>query len=113
LEFLRLCHTEVAQAVASTSWVSDLSSKLKISRRADWQFAAEHTRAEVSFEMPITLNATGIQCATVTLVRDPLPVDADILECLPVVREWEPENLESGNYVTGGSVCDAHARTLT
>ncbi|KAE9368957.1 hypothetical protein N431DRAFT_382768 [Stipitochalara longipes BDJ] len=113
LELLRLCHTESSEAVASPSWVPDLSSKLKTSRRMDWQFAAGHSRSEVSFEMSNTLNATGIQCATITHIHEPLPAGADVLECLRLVREWEPENLESGKYVTGGSVRDAHARTLT
>ncbi|KAH8598663.1 heterokaryon incompatibility protein-domain-containing protein [Bisporella sp. PMI_857] len=111
-KFLRLCHVENPKAVASPSWVPDLSSKLKISRRMDWQFTAGHSRSEVSFKMPNTLNATGIQCATVTHIHEPLRAGADVLECLRLVRGWEPENLESGKYVTRGSVRDAYARTL-
>ncbi|KAK0099880.1 hypothetical protein ONS96_007829 [Cadophora gregata f. sp. sojae] len=114
LEMLRLCiTTEPAETLASSSWVPNLASKLKISRRMDWQFAAGHSRAEVRFEMPKTLNATGIQCATITHIHETLQAGADLLECLRVVRQWEPENLDSGRYVTGGSVRDAHARTLT
>ena len=113
LELLRHCHTENPEALVSPSWVPNLSSKLKISRRMDWQFAAGHSRSAVSFEMQHTLNATGMQCATVTHVHEPLPAGANVLECLRLVRGWEPENLDSGKYVTGGSIRDAHARTLT
>ena len=66
LELLRQCSTENPVALASPSWVTKLSSKLRISRRMDWQFAAGHSRSEVSFEIPNILNATGVQCATVT-----------------------------------------------
>ena len=112
LELLRHCSAENPVALASPSWVPKLSSKLRISRRMDWQFAAGHSRSEVSFEMPNTLNATGVQCATVTHVHKLVPPGADVLECLRLVRGWEPGNLDSGKYVTGGSVRDAYGRTL-
>jgi hypothetical protein len=99
-------------ALASPSWVPKLSSKLRISRILDWQFAAGHSRSEVSFKIPNILNATGVQCATVTHVHKPVPPGADVLECLQLVRGWEPGILDSGNYVTGGSVRDAYGRTL-
>ncbi|KAL2061762.1 hypothetical protein VTL71DRAFT_7140 [Oculimacula yallundae] len=113
LEMLRLCHTEEYEASSLPSWAPDLSSKLKIARRMDWQFAAGHSRAEVSFDLPATINATGIQCATVVNVHEPLHLGAALHECLQVVRGWEPENIELGTYVTGVSVREAHARTLT
>lgn len=113
LEFLRLCHIENPEAKIGPSWVPDLSSNLKIARRLDWQFAAGHSRCEVSFEMPNQLNAAGIQCATVTSIHQPLPAGAGVIECMRLVRGWEPDNLESGTYVTGGTMRDAHARTLT
>lgn len=113
LEFLRLCHTPNSEAVASPSWVPNLSATLKISRRMDWQFAAGYSRSEVSFEMPNKLTVTGAHCATITHVHEPLPGGAHVLECLRLVREWEPENLDSGKYPTGGTIRDAHARTLT
>jgi len=113
LELLRLCHMENSHSGIGPSWVPDFSSKLKISRRMDWQFAAGYSRSEVFFTMPHILNATGIYCATVTHIHDPLPADANVLESLQLVRGWEPENMDSEKYVTGGSVRHAHARTLT
>ncbi|CZT43817.1 uncharacterized protein RSE6_03905 [Rhynchosporium secalis] len=113
LEILRLCHTESWENSDTPSWVPNLSSKLKIARRMDWQFAAGHSRSEVSFEGPRTIIATGILCATVVKVHQPLHTGASLKECLQLVRGWEPENLESAKYVAGGSIREAHARTLT
>ncbi|CZT00745.1 hypothetical protein WAI453_009163 [Rhynchosporium graminicola] len=113
LEILRLCHTESSENSDTPSWVPNLSSKLKIARRMDWQFAAGHSRSEVSFEGPRTLIATGIICATVVKVHQPLHTGASLKECLQLVRGWEPENMESAKYVAGGSIREAHARTLT
>ena len=41
-----------------------------------------------------------------------VPPGGDVLECLQLVRGWEPGILDSGKYVTGGSVRDAYGRTL-
>lgn len=114
LEMLRLCHGDRTQVADSPSWVPDLCSKLKISRRMDWQFAAGYSRCEVSFDKDLNkMKATGILCATIAHVHGPLPEGADTLESLELVRKWEPKDLETGTYPGGGSVRDAYARTLS
>ncbi|KAH7310530.1 heterokaryon incompatibility protein-domain-containing protein [Stachybotrys elegans] len=113
LEFLRRCLVEKPEEKTDPSWVPDLSSNLKITRRMDWQFAAGHSRCEVSFDMPNQLNATGICCATITDVHPPLPPGVGVVECISSVRGWASNDLDSGTYVTGGSIREAHARTLT
>jgi hypothetical protein len=112
LESLRLCHPNRSQGIECPSWVPDLSSALNISRRMDWQFAAGYSSSQAYFDSPNVLNVTGIHCATVTHTYQPLPKSLEVLESLRLVREWEPEDLDSGSYPTGESVRDAYARLL-
>jgi hypothetical protein len=74
------------------------------------QFSAGHSRAQWAHYLPHALSVTGIQCATISAVSTSGPVD--LVERLKVVRTWEPADLLSKPYVTGGLLYDAYASTL-
>jgi len=113
LEVLRFCHPDRVLAKELPSWVPDLSSQHKMSRRLDTQFSAGFSAAKVNFDIENhVLKATGVYCATVTVVQGPMLEKTGSLESIRTVRAWEPADLDTGIYPTGESVRDAYATVL-
>jgi len=110
LDMLEFCDPLV-QHVDGTTWVPRLVHRgyhiysLGINR-----FSAGHSRAEWGHSLSTTLDVTGIRCATVSNVSVSGP--EDLVECLKVIRGWEPQELLSKPYITGGSLFDAYSLTL-
>lgn len=113
LEILRFCHSAKLLDEDLPSWVLDLSSRYKMSRRLDTQFSAGFTRAEVTIHNDShVLGVTGVHCATVTSIQGPIPDGTTTINSIRVLRTWEPADLDFGEYPTGESVRDAYATLL-
>lgn len=74
------------------------------------RYAAGSSSAVTEYEAPTTLEVTGICCTRVTSVKTKYSGDAR--ETFQAILRWEPEGLDSRDYIAGGSLIDAFLQTI-
>ncbi|KAM5354470.1 hypothetical protein ACJ41O_001117 [Fusarium nematophilum] len=111
LEMFHQCN-QTLHTIPLPSWVPDWTSYDGSELFVDDQFAAAFSQAEFSFTAPNLLTVTGLQCATVSECLTPVPLDATAAERIRIVRSWQPDDLETGAYVTGETLRMAHAKAI-
>jgi hypothetical protein len=95
-----------------SSWIPDWSNlEVESTAYGNLPSAASLSRAHATFVSPNLLQVTGIFCATVSFVCDPVGQQAAHIS--EAIQRWAPDNLQTGSYVTGESLLDAFASTLT
>ncbi|KAM0264110.1 hypothetical protein ACHAQJ_000855 [Trichoderma viride] len=93
------------------SWVPDLtSSKRHVYYSGLLQFASGNSRLDCQFLDSGKFRVRGLRSATIKSVGIYCFFHPQAV--LRSIRLWEPENLDTGTYVTGESLLDAFAKTL-
>jgi len=97
--------------IQGPSWVPDWSVFQKNNSFAGLGlFASGVSCSDAKYLPPDTLQVHGVQCSTVASVGK--TATEDINDALHVIREWEPNDLDSDLYITGESMADAYVSTL-
>jgi hypothetical protein len=110
LELLPYCHLG-ERRMKGPSWVPDFSAQRTM--RTLVQFASGISRSEATYITPNILEVSGVQCAILRHVSQPLHGLEDSGATLSVIRTWERENLQQGSYINSGeSLADAFVSTL-
>jgi hypothetical protein len=87
------------------NWAAVPTKRLFGFRTAHFRQASGHSAAQFSCPSEDTLEVTGVRCAHVESVGQ-LAI-GNVNEIFKIIRTWEPEGLESGDYVAGGSILNA------
>ncbi|PVH69947.1 HET-domain-containing protein [Cadophora sp. DSE1049] len=69
-----------------------------------------YSRAQAQYLPPDVLEVTGVHCASVSLVGTQASGNAK--EIFEAIRRWEPEGLQTNDYIGGGSLLDAFLETI-
>ncbi|KAJ3527913.1 hypothetical protein NM208_g10467 [Fusarium decemcellulare] len=111
LEMFHQC-SQLSRNLDIPSWVPDWTAPSMVRQLIEDQFSAAFSEAEFSFTPPNMLHVTGIRCAFISETLSYMPDEATDAEKIRIARSWQPEDLETGTYITGESMRMAHAKTL-
>jgi hypothetical protein len=102
------------RATSAPSWVPDFASSPSHGFLLPRQLSAGISRIHFSSTLanPTHLVVTGLKCATVSTVGQAVLISDPLDKALQSVRSWEPPNLHTEMYPTGGTLLDAYAITL-
>jgi hypothetical protein len=102
------------RVTSAPSWVPDFASSPSHGFHLPRQLSAGISRIHFSNTLasPTHLVVTGLKCATMSTVGQAVLISDPLDMALQSVRSWEPPNLHTGMYRTGGTLLDAYAITL-
>jgi len=109
LDLLQMCGLE-SYNPDWPSWVPDWTRSGRFNIQMMAHAAAGLSRANIVQLNPDILKVTGVHCATILEVKQ--PSSGSLSQQFDIVRSWEPDNLQSGRYVTGESLLETHLRML-
>jgi hypothetical protein len=115
LNFFPSHHVE-GSLIGTPSWVPDFSSQS--SHSGEPQFCGSYSCAISKYQPSNILEVVGRQCATLRSANQPVPTDqrspgSAFRFPIETVRKWKPNDLQTSYYVTGESLLNAYAKTLT
>ena len=108
LDLLEHCNL-AGRRIDSPSWVPDWST-WKGTGISNGSLASGVSCAHAEFLPPDILEVIGVHHGTVRTVSHTAP--SNISDARTMIRQWEPENLRTGQYVAGGGLLDAFVSTL-
>ncbi|RDL38024.1 uncharacterized protein BP5553_05457 [Venustampulla echinocandica] len=107
LDMIQYCNLGTRQ-VEGPSWVLDMSVNQEGIDRSFYTTGL--SRAQTVYHQPDILEVTGLLCTKVRSVSQPASLYRD--KALDSIRSWQPPDLETASYITGGSLLDAYLSTV-